>query len=204
MLKILAELPKEIPATGMLVSFNRKSTEKNPVPDELKTRYVIVAATPFSITAEPTTAQEAFSAAVQEAFESAATSIFQDYCTQNLKDGKYPEEMPEEMLTFSAIVEKMQASISQERLNQEMIFAFYDGSETKKEAAERWKETPKKMEVFRVKLGSLASNNPGISADLATKMIGYMSEKDVANPVCRAIVKKLEVLTKKKVDADEL
>lgn len=203
MYAILKELPKEIAAGFQVVDFMRKTTKDNPVADADKFRCVLVPAYSFAVTATPENAQQVFSDAIAEVVKAAASDILKEYCIAN----KMPEQMPEEMLTFAAVLEKMAASQTSERLNGEQITAWYDASDTKAQAATRYTESEKgqkQQASLRAKYIATASNNPGIDAQLAEKMLGYMSEKDLGSPVARAVAKKLERLSKVKVDSEEL
>lgn len=212
---ILKAAPSSILAGQQLVSFARKSTKNQPVADGDKYRAVVVAA--FSLptatfqvadAANPeevtlTDAPEVFNVAIRETFDSAASGILLDYCKANPK----AETIPAEMLEFSAILAAMEASQTSQRLNQETIFAWYDASNTKKEAETRYtdSEKGKKQQAnLRAKYGAVASNNSGIDAALAVKMIAYIHADDLTNSTCAAVVKKLERLTKESIDSDEL
>lgn len=202
MLAILATLP-EVPAKHSLVSFARKSTKKNPVPDSEKERFVLVPEYSYTVVAEPTEAQEVFSAAVQEAFESTAGNILQAYCIAN----KFPATIDAKHLTFSAVLAKMSEQATSTKIKQDAIFAWYDQSDTAVISATRYGSDEKgksKQVALRAAYGSLASNNPGIDAALAIKMLSYLSEKDTSHMVCSIVAKKLSRLTVTKPDADEL
>lgn len=207
MLKILDKLPTETAADMQVVSFSRKATDKQPVTEPMKFRCVVAPSFSYTVVADPKEAETIFADALAEVVNAAASDILKDYCVQNVKDGNYPAEIPDEMLTFSAVLTRMVESQTSERLNGEQIGAWYDASATKEEAATRYGAEAsglKKQAALRTKYLAIASNNPGIDPQLATKMLGYIAEKDTASPVCRAVAKKLERLTKVTVDADEL
>lgn len=213
MLTILVTEPKEVAVGSILVSYSRKSTDKNPVAEADKYRAVVVTPAyklPSAVYQEGEgesltikDAEDVFGEAIKEVFMAAASAILLDYCKNNPSS----KEVSEEAFSFSAVLEKMEASQTSQRLNQEQIFAWYDASETKKEANIRYTDSDKgkkQQAGLREKFGAVASNNSGISPELAGKMLGYVSEKDTNNATCIAVCKKLERLTKVTVDADEL
>lgn len=212
-LTILTMEPKQITAGKILVSFSRKSTKQNPVEEKDKFRaverqpYVLPLIQPqgeiegktYDYSAE---ACNIFRDAVAEAFMAAASQILKDYCDAN----KTATEISEDALSVAAVVAKMADMQTSQRLNGEQITAWYDASKTKTDATGRYgdSEKGKRQQVaLREKYISLASNNPGIDAGLAVKMLGYINADDTSSPVAAAVIKRLERLSK--VDtADEL
>lgn len=197
--KVLTTEPTEVPALHDVVYFSRKSTKQNPVPESESYRAVVVPAYSLPVLAEGT--DEVFATAIREAFFAAAGEILK---AQFLAD-KTLAEVVEESLTFSAVVEKMQEAQTSKRLNGEQIAAWYDASATSKEAAARYgvdESGIKKQTALRAHFVSLASNNPGILPQLATKMIGYVSTDDVSSTVCQSILKKLAACAKKDTSDD--
>ena len=53
-----------------------------------------------------------------------------------------------------------------------------------------------KSKALRSKYLSLASGNPNIPADLAVRMLGYISNDDVNHATCKAVSSKLVKLNK--------
>lgn len=210
---ILVTEPTTIEAGKALVSFRRKSTTKQPVADGDKYRAVVVPAfsLPIAIMADSSTtdmnlspaADDVFIEAITEAFFAAAGEILRAFCDGS-KDAK---EIPADLLTFQAVVTKMQETQTSQRLNAEQIATWYDQSATSAAAATRYTDAtkgPKQQAALKAKFMSLASNNPGIDVALATKMLSYVSEADTSHSTCKAVLKKLERLTKETIDADEL
>lgn len=216
MFKILTTEPKEVTAGSALVKFERKSTAKNPVAETDKYRAVVVPNyTMPSVLVEkswntetgefkaPVVADAVFAAAIQEAFFAAAGDILLDYCKAN----PTATEISEDALTFAAVVSKMQEQQTSQRMNQDQIFTWYDSSATKLAAATRYGADAagvKKQSALRAKYGAVASNNSGIDAALATKMIAYLSADDLSNPTCAAVAKRLERLSKETIGSDDL
>jgi hypothetical protein len=202
MLKIVNAIPSSIPAGMVLVSFNRKSTKNSPVDDADKFRCAVVPAFDWSCQFQPTEAQYTFKAALEETIMETAGEILKSHWI----DGK-PETIPAEKLTLAAIIGDMQRQQTSQRLNGDTIKAWYDGSQTAKDAASRYgkdENGKKKQAALREKFLSLASNNPAIMPDLATKMLSYVAEQDASNTVCAAVVKRLARLTQVNVSSDDL
>ena len=148
-------------------------------------------------------AEEVFTAAIAETFLDAAASILKRYCDENSK----AESIAADLLTFAAVVVEMQAQQTSQRLNGDAIAAWYDGSKTAEDAAKRYaekKDGAKLAAALREKYLSLASNNPAIQQSLAEKMIAYVNPEDTGHSICKALLKRLEKLSKASVDADEL
>lgn len=191
--------PTPITAGMQLVFFNRKSTVKNPVPDDEKHRSVMVPkfrSHQYEVSAEPKEASEVFAAAVEEAVNDAAGSILQAYVMEHGKDVK---TIPASLLTFAAVLEEMQKKQTSQRLNGETIEKWYDASKTGEVNATRYGTDDAgkaKAAKLREKFLSLASNNAGITPDLATKMLTYISTDDAEHTTCKAVVKRLEKLSK--------
>lgn len=214
MFKILTTEPKEVPAGSVLVKFERKSTTKNPVAETDKYRAVVVpsytlpkayAETIVEGETESSVieADAVFNSAITEVFFAAAGDILLDYCKAN----PTATEISEDALTFESVVGKMQEQQTSQRMNQEQIFAWYDASATKLAAATRYGADAagtKKQSALRAKYGAVASNNSGIDAALATKMIAYLSADDLSNPTCAAVAKRLERLSKETIGSDDL
>lgn len=210
MLKIFKEAIAAVPATFDVVEYSRKSTVKNPVADADKYRAVLIASytLPEAIEqgekeGEVSTAAEVFQSAIKEAFFAAAGEILLDYVMAN----PAATEIPETFLTFAAVVERMQTTATSQRLNSEQILGWYDSSKTHEDAVARYgnEEKGKKQQAaLRSKYGSLASNNSGITKELAVKMIAYVNSEDASNAVCAAMLKRLEKLTKATDTADDL
>lgn len=208
--KILTTEPNSTTEGTTLVSFRRKDTKKQPVKDSDKYRAVEVvsfklpeamidAATEGEMQAAP----EVFQQAIAEAFLSAAGEILRSFCDAN----PTATELDASLLTFDAVVAKMQEQQTSQRLNAEQIGTWYDQSTTAKDAALRYTDPtkgPKQQAALKAKYQSLASNNPGIEIPLAVKMISYIAESDTNNSVCKALLKKLDRLTKETIEADEL
>lgn len=210
MLEILKAEPKQEEGK-VVISFRRKETKKQPVAEGDKYRAVVVPefslpsatqedlSTPEAPALVP--AAEVFQQAIKEAFFSAASDILRSYCDSN-KDAK---EVSEETFTFAAIVAEMEKKQTSQRLNGDMIAAAYDGSKTEQDAIGRYGDDAngkKKCAALRSHYLSLASNNPGISPELATKMIAYVNPEDAGNAVFASLLKKLEVLTKRDTSDD--
>lgn len=214
MYTILTSEPAKVEANQVVVSFSRKDTKKQPVAEADKYRAVIVPSyklptATFQVPAENAEevqledAPQVFNDAIAEVFLSAASSILLDYCKANPS----AKEISEDALTFAAVVTRMEQSQTSQRLNSEQIATWYDASATKAEAAKRYGDDEKgksKQAALRTKFLAVASNNSGISPDLAIKMIAYVQEGDTTNATCAAVLKKLERLTKETIDADEL
>lgn len=218
-LKILTSEPKAVDAGMQVVSYSRKSTKNSPVADADKYRAVIVpsyrlptasfqnAVVKEEGSEEPELeledAPEIFNAAIAEVFLSAASSILLDYCKAN----PTATEIDDSSFSYASVVARMEQQQTSQRLNSDQIAAWYDSSTTKAEAATRYGADPKglsKQAALRTKFLAVASNNSGISPELATKMLSYISEKDTDNATCIAVSKKLEKLTQVTVDAEEL
>lgn len=198
---ILTTEPTTELAQGIsLVSFTRKSTKKNPVADADKYRAIEVPAFTMPTLAEGT--DNVFAVAIREAFDNAAGEILRDYVDSN----KGATEVDVSLFTFAAVVAKMQAQATSQRLNQETIAAWYDSSETAKDAAKRYEGATmeKKTAALKSHYLSLASNNPGISPELATKMISYINANDVTNATAKVVLQRLEKLSKKVDTSEEL
>jgi hypothetical protein len=209
--KILVSEPTTITPGMALVVAARKSTVKNPVPETEKYRavevkpYLLPVAMEQKETAEGSqlvNAQDVFNEAIREAFGNAASEILKEYCIAN----KAATEISEDALSFGSVIAKMADMQTSERLNGEQIKAWYDASKTKTDATTRYTDSDKgkkQQAQLRDKYIALASNNSGIDATLATKMLGYLNADDTANPVCAAVARRLERLSK--VDtADDL
>lgn len=200
---ILKELPKEITAGMQVVSFSRKNTDKQPVTEAERFRCVQVPAFSYTVTATPENAQQVFASVLADVVATTAGEILKDFCIAN----KYPTEIDAELLSFAKVLERMEQSQTSERLNAEQIAAWYEKSATKTDAEKRYgsEEKGKKQQAaLQSRYCSLASNNPGIPAELATKLLSYLSEADTTNAVCQSIAKKLARLQKVTVDPDEL
>jgi hypothetical protein len=210
---ILHSEPKAVTPGKMLVVAARKTTKLNPVPDNQKYRAVEIAPFITPLLVNPGEAEGAkydyqenalslFRQAIAEAFLAAAVEILKEYTTAN-PDAK---EMSEDALSVSAIVTKMEGMQTSQRLDGDQITAWYDASKTKSDAAGRYTESEKgkkQQAALREKFISLASNNPGIDPALATKMLGYLNADDTSSPVCAAIAKKLDRISKQ-ATADDL
>lgn len=208
---ILTQEPNFDEGKQDLIFFRRKSTEKNPVKDGDKFRAVLVPsfALPMAVTNwnadamddSETQADNVFQLAIREAFFAAAGEILQEYCDSN----KEAKEVSLALFSFAAVVAKMQTLRTSQRLNGEVIAAWYDVSETAKEAAVRYTDTDegkKKQATLRAHYMSLASNNPGITPPLANKMIAYVSDKDTGSNIAKAVLQKLAVVAKKDTSDD--
>lgn len=186
------------------IMFRRKSTKENPVEESGKYRAILVPSfTLPTASLGEVQAENVFQLAIREAFFSAAGEILKDFCDHD-KDAKL---VSLELFTFAAIVAKMQERATPQRLNGDMIAAWYDVSETAKDAAKRYGEDDagkKKQASLKAHYMSLASNNPGIPQNLAVKMISYVSATDTGNSVAKSILQKLETLSKKEVSSDDL
>lgn len=142
-----------------------------------------------------------FLTAIREAVEAAASDILRSYCDNN----KTAATIPAAMLTFSAVLDQLQASQTSQRLNGDQIGSWYDGSETAKAAATRYgTDEPglRKQFTLRSKYISLASNNPAVDVTLATKMLSYLSEADTNSSICKAVASRLERLSKADTSED--
>lgn len=196
-LQIFTKEP-EVKQGEQVVYFRRKK-----VAEDQAYRAVVIPAFQYSITSDPADTKEVFAEAISAAVADAAGEILKAFVAENPSKA----EMPEEMLTFAAVLAKMGEQQTSQRLNAEQIRNWYKDSETAKDAATRYGSDEKgkqKQAALASKYESLASNNPGIDNKLAEKMIAYVNEKDLQHSVCKAILKRLERLTKEKVDADEL
>lgn len=138
--------------------------------------------------------------ALQDVINSAAADILRSYCDSNPS----VTEIEASRFTFASVVARMAENQTSQRLNGEQIATWYDTSTTALEAATRYKGDEKKCNLLREKYMSLASNNPSILPDLATKMLAYMSPDDGDSMVARALAKKLERLQSTSVDVSEL
>lgn len=202
MFAILTSAPSTIKAEEQVISFNRKSTKNSPVDDADKFRCVVAPKFDWGIAAQPETAQGIFATALEEVIAEAAGNILKDFWM----DGK-PQQIPADRLTFAAVMERMAKEQTSQRLNGDSIKAWYDASQTAKDAASRYGDTDdgkKKAAALREKFISLASNNPAIMPQLATKMLSYVAEADASNTVCAYVVKKLARLAEVNVNADDL
>lgn len=209
LLKILTSEPRAFTEGMQLVSFRRKDTKKQPVKDSDKYRAVEVPSyklpRAFRISEEGAEEQaaEVFQEAIAEAFFAAAGEILRSFCDSN----PTAVEVSVDSFSFASVVAKMQEQQTSQRINSEQIGTWYDSSATAKDAAERYGNDDsgkKKQAALRSKYQSLASNNPGIEIPLAVKMISYVNENDTSNNLCKALLKKLERLTKETIEADEL
>lgn len=200
---ILTEAPKQIETGKQLVEYHRKSTSKNPVPEADKYRAAIVPAFPtFAVVnkvddtdAEP---QQVFRDAVSEVVNKAAGDILRDFIAGN-KDAK---EIDLSLLEFSAVVSRMAANQTSDKMNGKMIGDWYDSSTMPAEAAERYSNDASKVAKLRQAFCSLASNNSGLAPTLALKMLTYMERQDLANPVAKAISMRLDRISKQDTSDD--
>ncbi len=202
MLKIYKTKTTEQQEGKQLIEVSRKSTEKNPVPEDQKYRAAFVQ--PFAAIAPKLEGNysEVFTVAIAEAFESAAKRILDSFTSENPNAA----EIDDAMLSHEAIVSEMQSTQVSQRKDKEQIFAWYDASETQKLAATRYGDDERgkaRQAELRKKFGSLASGNSGISADLAVKMISYVAPEDVNSSMAKWILARLEVLSKQ-TTADDL
>jgi hypothetical protein len=120
------------------------------------------------------------------------------------------------LLSFNAVVAAMQQAQVSQRLNGDQIAAWYDASKTGADNALRYgskdaagnvvcdDKAKAKSAALRSKYLSLASNNPAIMPELAVKMLAYINPEDASNLVCKALVRKLDSLSKVSVNAEDL
>lgn len=198
--QVLDQAPATVPAGAMLVSFRRKDTRKNPVPEAEKFRCVVVPALDWSITAQPENATGIFAAAIAEQIDSAASAVLLDAW---IAGGK-AQTVPVGLFTLSALLAKMEQVQSAVRLDGDDIIAWYDASATKHAAVERYRDRPENVKKLGAKLRGLASNNPAISPELATKLISFFADADLQHPICKNLLRRLERLSKPQDTADDL
>lgn len=149
----------------------------------------------------PSPLPEQFVVAIREAVEAAASDILRSYVDAN----PHAVSISGKMLSFSAVLDQLQASQTSQRLNGDQIGSWYDGSETAKAAAVRYGSEEaglRKQQTLRSKYISLASNNPAVDVTLATKMLSYLSEADTNSSICKAVASRLERLSKADTSED--
>jgi len=207
---VLTDAPDKVPSGFQCITFNRKSTAKNPVEESDKSRSVIVPAFPtiraYNVDAgddcEP---QQVWKDAIMALLTDHAKSIFLAWFVEN----QNATTIPTDLLSFEAVVNAMQQAATSQRLNGDMIAEWYDASKTAADALARYtaqdsKSAEEKAAKLRKVFCSLATNNPGIPQTLAVKMISYVNPADTENELCKRILQKLEVLSRDKVNADDL
>lgn len=146
-----------------------------------------------------TDAEEVFASAISDAFMDAAGSILRRFVEEKESAKGEAKEAPESLFFFSAIITEMQAQQTSQRLNSDAIAAWYDASATATDSATRYGSDEKgkaKVTVLREKYLSLASNNPAIQPSLAVKMMAYINPEDTSVSVAKAVIKRLERLSK--------
>lgn len=231
MYQILTQEPASIDAKSTLVFFRRKDTKNKTWKESEKFRGVIVPSYTLPIAyheqkeqvlseatqdkgseveEEKTTisqAEDVFQDAIKDAFLNAASLILKEY----VDSMQSATVIDEEMVSFTAVLERMQKESTSQRLNQTMIEAAYVGSKTAAAAITRYGSDTagnKKSAALRSHYLSLASNNSGIMPDLASKMIAYIEADDLndntsnRSSIFAALIKKLEVLSKRDTSDD--
>lgn len=198
LLPILSDETKAVAnAEQVVVSFSRKKVAASDAfRAVLVPSYTLPSATYYDAEKqEVSDAEEVFSAAISDVFMDAAASIFRKYCDENPK----AVTIAAELLSFSAVVEEMQAQQTSQRLTSDAIKAWYESSKTKVDATTRYAGTEKaadKEKGLQEKYLSLASNNPAILPSLAVKMLAYLSTDDTNHAICKALAKRLAKLSK--------
>lgn len=205
--KIFIVEPTTVPAGMQLISFRRKTTTQNPVAEANKFRCAIVPkyrSHQWETVVQPESAAEVFSAVLEDAVNAAAGNILLDYWQANQQT---VDSIPAALVSFPAVLAKMQLAQTSQRLTSDQIKAWYDASKTSADAAIRYGSddvAKKKAAALREKFLSLASNNPAVMPALATKMLSYINVEDSEHSVCKAIAKRLDRLQQVSVSADDL
>lgn len=221
MYQILTTEPTAIPEKQTLVFFRRKDTKNKTWKEGEKFRGVIVPSYTLPIAYHESTkpaeteggeaqtevsqAEDVFQDAIKDAFLNAASLILKEYVDTT----EIHTFINDELLSFSAVLERMQKEQTTQRLNQAMIQEAYDGSKTATASIDRYgKGGEKKVAALRSHYLSLASNNSGIMPALAEKMIAYIESDDLSDStnarssIFAALVKKLEILSKRDTSDD--
>lgn len=202
-LTILKDEPKQVPEGQCIVSFSRKSTTKNPVADSEKQRFVLAAILPAPIASINSEANSILSAALADLLDSTRSQILQaafvaDTKIETIEAGK---------LDLSSILEVLEQRQSSTSLTSDRIAQWYDASKTAEGNAVRYGTDDKakaKSKMLRDKYLSLASGNSGITPDQATRFLSYVHESDLQHPIGASIVRKLQGIISKAIDADAL
>lgn len=221
MYQILTQEPTTLPEKSTLVFFRRKDTKNKTWKENEKFRGVIVPSYTLPIAYHESTkqvegsdeqqtevsqAEDVFQDAIKDAFLNAASLILKEYVdsSEDVTTG-----IDEELLSFEAVLARMQKEQTSQRLNQAMIQEAYDGSKTATASIERYgKGGEKKVAALRSHYLSLASNNSGIQPQLAEKMIAYIEADDLSDStnarssIFSALIKKLEILSKRDTSDD--
>ncbi len=204
LLSILKDEPKQIPEGQCIVSFSRKSTAKNPVADSEKQRFVLAPVLPAVCAyVGSNEASSILSAALSDLLDSTRSQILQAAFVADTSI----EEIDASRLDLSSILEVLEQRQSSTSLTSERIAQWYDASKTAEGNATRYgtdETAKKKSKMLRDKYLSLASGNSGITPDQATRFLGYMAEADLQHPIGASIVRKLQGIISKAIDADAL
>lgn len=201
--KLLKTKPATIQQGMQCISFNRKSTAKNPVAEEHKERHCIVPCYPKVDASTEGSSNAVLTAALLEVIEKQASSILQAAFIANPE----AEEIDASILDWSAVLASMEEKQSKETITGDIIAQWYDSSETGKANATRYGTDEKaaaKSKLLRGKYLSLASMNAGIPADQATRFLGYMVESDLSHPVAATVARRLQQIIARAVDSNDL
>jgi len=188
-----------------VIYYSRKSTVKNPVAESDKFRAVVAASFPtlriYDVDgSDDVQPQDVFKAALDDVLATVAGEILLDF----VKGNPTATAIPADLLTFTAVAARLATNQTSQRLNGETIAAWYDSTTMQQAATTRYAGDAAKAGKLREKYISLASNNAGISSDLASKMLTYLEGQDVSSVVAKAVLARLAKLMQTVASADDL
>lgn len=189
MLALLATEP--VAAAGFRVASVHYRTSKDKK-DKRPSVYCLV-----PIIRAPDTVADQYAAIINEVFDELQDAIVKDAADKD----PAPIGISDEDIGIAALLRYWQERATSKRLNSESIFAWLDSSATFAMVAESAAKHPEEkakalMSLVRDTFGKLAAPVPGISKQVAIKLLAYWQEADASNMVGKVCHAKLSTLAK--------